>query len=379
MKVINLIIKPTSECNLRCKYCYHANTNYVCGTIDIEKIKKVFDIASNEYDTIKITWHGGEPMLLGRKFYEELIKYQRKLQNEKKVTFYNAMQTNGTLIDWLWAMFFKKYKIQPGLSFDGPNNDSYREKSNLVMKGINTLKFFKIPVGCLAVINKNNLDQVALYEDMKKYANSLKFNPIFSEEKDPDFEIDINEYIKGSIALFDHWLFDKQGISLDPFTIYISKILGLPFSSCANSSCLGRWLDIDSKGVIRTCGQCQDEQFVLGNVDTLEKISDLFNSENFNNLLIKAINRRENCKNICPFFLDCQGGCLFKAHIEKGIENNNGFSCRAFRSIYGYIKNKIISLLKENISLDTLNPEVKSIIMNALTNNPKHVQGLING
>ena len=38
----------------------------------MDKIKKLFELASDEYKEIKITWHGGEPMLLGREFYEEV-------------------------------------------------------------------------------------------------------------------------------------------------------------------------------------------------------------------------------------------------------------------------------------------------------------------
>ena len=90
MSVINLIIKPTSECNLRCKYCYHASTNYVCGTIEKAKLEKLLDLASNEYKDIKITWHGGEPMLLGIKFYEEIFKFQKELEKKKNVSFFNT-------------------------------------------------------------------------------------------------------------------------------------------------------------------------------------------------------------------------------------------------------------------------------------------------
>ena len=39
----------------------------------IEKLKKLFDLASNEYETIRVTWHGGEPMLLGKKYISEVL------------------------------------------------------------------------------------------------------------------------------------------------------------------------------------------------------------------------------------------------------------------------------------------------------------------
>ena len=379
MKLINLIIKPTSECNLRCAYCYHAETNYACGTMKIEKLKKLFDLASNEYETIRVTWHGGEPMLLGKKYISEVLKYQKQLEKEKNVSFTNAMQTNGTLITLSWCRFFKKHKILPGISFDGPTNDINRSNSKDIYKSFKRMKFSRMSVGCLAVVNKNNLNQIELYTEMKKYANNLKFNPVFSTDHHPDFEIDVNDYIKSTTELFDYWLYDKDGIILEPLSLYMSKALGLPHSSCANSSCLGKWLDIDSKGVIRTCGQSQDEPFIIGHLDEVEKLSDVFMSEQFNNLLTKAIARREKCKSSCKFFLECQGNCLFKSYIENGIEELNGFSCKAFRGIYGYIKMKTIELLKNKVPLDTLNPIAKKIIADAISSNPKFISGIING
>jgi uncharacterized protein len=227
-----------------------------------------------------------------------------------------------------------------------------------------------------AILDENAIE---LYTEMKKYANNLKFNPVFSTNHHPDFEIDVNDYIKSTTELFDYWLYDKNGIIVEPLSLYMSKALGLPHSSCANSSCLGKWLDIDSKGVIRTCGQSQDEPFIIGHLDEVEKLSDVFMSEQFNNLLTKAIARREKCKASCKFFLECQGNCLFKSYIENGIEELNGFSCKAFRGIYGYIKMKTIELLKNKVPLDTLNPIAKKIIADAISSNPKFISGIING
>jgi hypothetical protein len=64
---------------------------------------------------------------------------------------------------------------------------------------------------------------------------------------------------------------------------------------------------------------------------------------------------------------------------RNGIEELNGFSCKAFRGIYGYIKNKTIELIKNKVSLDTLNPIAKKIITDAMLTNPKFISGIING
>ncbi len=377
MSRINIILKPTAECNLRCKYCYHAATNYVTGKMDMEKAKRIMELAAEEFTDIKITWHGGEPMLMGRKFYREVLKYQRALSRKKGVTFYNNMQTNGTLIDFWWANFFKAHGIVPGVSFDGPTaNDAMRDKTKDVLKGLKRLKRYGGHAGCLAVINKHNIDTVALYEEMKPLCNSLKFNPVFSANGDPEYQIDVDEYIENMKKLFDHWLYDKKGIPLEPMRMYMYKSFGIPYNSCANSSCLGKWMDIDANGIIRTCGQSSEDFFVIGNIDEVEKLTDVFRGERFNNIVRAAIERRKKCSAVCPLFKECQGNCIFKDSIEGGIDKLGGFSCKAFRAIYGHVKEKTAAIIRDNVPLDTLNPVAKKIITDAMSNNTDYILSL---
>ncbi len=374
MSRINIILKPTAECNLRCKYCYHAATNYVTGKMDMSMARRIMELASDEFNEVKITWHGGEPMLMGRKFYREIFKYQRELSRKKHVTFYNTMQTNGTLISSLWAIFFKTQGIVPGISFDGPcTNDKMRGGTKEVLKGLKRLKRYRVRSGCLAVINRHNIDVVSLYEEMKPLCYSLKFNPVFSTDGDPEYQIDVNEYIENMKRLFDRWLYDKKGIPLEPMRIYMYKALGIPYNSCVNSSCLGKWMDIDAGGIIRVCGQSSDDAFIIGNIDEVERLSDVFRGERFNNIVRAAISRRKKCAEACGLFKECQGNCIFKDSIEGGIEKLGGFSCRAFREIYGYIKEKTTAIIKENTPLDILNPTAKKIITDAMSSNTDYI------
>ncbi len=377
MSRINIILKPTAECNLRCKYCYHAATNYALGKMDLDRARKIMDLASNEFKEIKITWHGGEPMLMGRKFYREIFKYQRTLMRKKHVTFYNNMQTNGTLINLWWVDFFRRYGVVPGVSFDGPTaNGIMRDKTKEVLKGLKRLKRFRGRGGCLAVINRHNIDTVALYEEMKPLCTSLKFNPVFSANNDPEYQIDLGEYIENMKKLFDHWLYDRKGIPLEPMRMYMYKSLGIPYNSCANSSCLGKWMDIDVNGVIRICGQSTDDAFIIGHLDEVERLSDVFRSERFNNIVRLAIARREKCSKACPLFKECQGNCVFKDYIEGGIDKLGGFSCKAFKAIYSYVKEKTTAIIRENVPLNTLNPVAKKIITDAMSNNTDYILSL---
>ena len=375
---INLIIKPTSACNLRCKYCYHAQTNYIGGKLDISKLEKLLRICCNEYDTINIIWHGGEPLLAGIEYYKNVVKLEKKLARERHVVFKNSIQTNGTLINKRWSTFFKRHNFTPGLSFDGPRNDEVRQKSKEVLRAIKLLKRKKISVGLISVISQYNLDQIALYNYNKQLSSHLKFNPIIATPiENRELDIDVNDYIESTIAFFDYWLYDLDGVEVDPFVYYIYRALGVPYGNCAHGSCLGKWLDIDSLGTIRACGHSIDPLFVLGHIDQTESISQLFGQASFNSLLEKAIQRRTFCMQTCDLFKYCQGGCVSKAFIEGKLTTRNDFSCIAFRAIFSHIQTKIITLLKQRTPLDLLNPIIHNILSEAISLNANEIYNMI--
>ena len=64
-KRISITVKPTNDCNMRCKHCYHAEEGFQKEMLSTDAVKKMFDIAITEYDDIFVVFHGGEPTLWG--------------------------------------------------------------------------------------------------------------------------------------------------------------------------------------------------------------------------------------------------------------------------------------------------------------------------
>lgn len=63
----------------------------------------------------------------GIPFFEKAMEYQKQY-NKHGIYIYNALQTNGYLIDDRWCAFFKKNHFLVGLSVDGTKeiHDCYR-------------------------------------------------------------------------------------------------------------------------------------------------------------------------------------------------------------------------------------------------------------
>ena len=92
---ISITIKPTLSCNMRCRHCYHADSNYPDDILDIHRVERILNIASNEYSTLDILIHGGEPTFCGSEYLNSIFLIEKKIENVKGTKFYNTIQTNG--------------------------------------------------------------------------------------------------------------------------------------------------------------------------------------------------------------------------------------------------------------------------------------------
>ena len=135
---MNGLILCTKECNLRCTYCFEESMHSGCMPT-VDEIKENFAAFLDDgfekfvVELIKInekigrstdiTFHGGEPMLIGvpllRRAFEIVNKYDGTSI---------SMQSNGTLLTDEMASLLKEYNVKVGISIDGPKemHDAYR-------------------------------------------------------------------------------------------------------------------------------------------------------------------------------------------------------------------------------------------------------------
>ena len=90
MRRIQLIIKVTNGCNLRCKYCYNAAKEFKHEVISLDKVDKMFALVA-DFDRVDVIFHGGEPMLASREFYTQVLELQKKTSVQTGVTFSNQI------------------------------------------------------------------------------------------------------------------------------------------------------------------------------------------------------------------------------------------------------------------------------------------------
>ena len=184
----HLLTKPVGPiCNLDCKYCFYlekvklypGENEWRMSDAVLEEYIRQY-IQSQPMPEINFAWQGGEPTLLGVDFFRKAVALQKKHACGK--TIFNAIQTNGTLLDDEWCEFLAANKFLVGLSIDGPAelHDKYRVDKRqqptfgAVMRGLELLKKHGVEFNTLTVVNRANSQQpLEVYHFLKASAASF--------------------------------------------------------------------------------------------------------------------------------------------------------------------------------------------------------------
>lgn len=139
------VFKVTERCNLVCPYCYfffsedqtHRDHPAIVPMSTVDGMIQFIQDAIQRHgvQTVQIGFHGGEPLLLKKAFFERVCS---KLIDElgDRCELRLSLQTNGVLIDREWIALFAKYRFSVGMSFDG--NEEAHNQTRIDRKGRGT-------------------------------------------------------------------------------------------------------------------------------------------------------------------------------------------------------------------------------------------------
>lgn len=370
MDRINIIIKTTNNCNLRCKYCYNGDTHFVKEFLDIASVRRLFEILAADFREISVVWHGGEPMSCGLDFFRQVVEIENQLKSYKgnTITFTNSIQTNGTLIDEEWIAFFKKHKFKVGISFDGIRNEQYRQMTDKVLESMQLMKKNGMGVSCLAVVADDDYDMVENYKYFAAQGIPVEFSYLFMEGSATKLKpLSAESYVRKYKELIDYWFDDQNGVGIRLIESYVAMALGSYFRICGNSSCHGKYLSIWPNGDIYNCARASMSAYPFGNVRSISSYSDILKSNGFAELLKGSIARRSACQEGCPYFAECAGGCADCAISEGQLDTPPAFSCYCFKNLYPYVKEKVEALKANGTPLKVCNPALKKTLIRCMS------------
>ncbi|MFW6007955.1 MAG: radical SAM protein [archaeon] len=349
--LINIILKVTNDCNLNCPYCYNQKKSYKKDKLDIKDFEYILNLSIKEYTNISITFHGGEPLLMGKDWYKQVGKMveEKSKKFNKKINLY--LQSNGTLIDQEWIDIFKDNNIQVGLSFDGTNNDNTRKNTKKLVENFELLKENDILPSAALIIIDSKIDLIREYELFNKLGINGKFDIVFNADGVNEIynNLNIKKIVKNYCDLFDYYVQRKNGVVISQFYHFISAIFDFKQikNTCDNIVCNYKWVCIDSQGNMYPCGRVWPDNYTLGDIKELQSLKKAFESESYKKLIKSIINRMSSCQDKCIYYKYCQSGCpstqFMNTNNPKGIDDKY---CYYYKTLYNHIESYLRDINK---------------------------------
>ena len=363
---MQLIVKLTNFCNLRCTYCSEGDfsvPNVMKKELFFKLVDDLDELLQFVHDkNVEFLWHGGEPLSYLKDDLCEVMDYAiKKLGAKYDVKF--LMQTNLTMLDDNWLDIIKKYKIGIGVSLDGYRDlhDANRITADnkptfqLVYDNIKVLKRNDIIPGILMVLNTvEDVDINQLFDLIEDLNVPCKIHPIIPcgracERKDAE-RVSTN-YVKLLKAIYIKMFEENRFLSIDPLENLVDAILGrAEVRECSFAGNCGKtFLCIFADGGVGFCGRNSDDyNLKYGDLKT-DSLLNLYNSANAMRIRNRQVYLLENdCKN-CDDFALCHGGCAFEATIAYGAPETKFPNCETRKQIIHFLKTEGLNILKQSL------------------------------
>ncbi len=354
MKPFSLLIKPASaDCNLRCEYCFYID-HLEEGTKSPRMSEEILEImiksymSTNQNNNYSFGWQGGEPTIMGLKFFKKVVELQQKYGSHGAVVN-NGLQTNGTLITNEMAKFFNEYKFLLGVSLDGPEylHDYYRKSlgqkptHQLVLRGIENLKRNNVEFNILILVNNKTVKKaIEIYQYLKEkgfyYQQYIPCVELDENNNPQPYSITGEEWGTFLCELFDQWIKeDINRISMRHLDSILEYLVYGNYNVCYMQQNCCQYFVVEYDGNVYPCDFFVREDLVLGNVKT-GTWNDFLKSPVYNRFGMLKTKWNKICDS-CLYINYCHGDCQKFRIGSFSSSKTLSILCQGWKKLYTYI------------------------------------------
>lgn len=343
-----VVVNITTDCNLRCKYCFAD-----CGSFEGEYMSKevmeklIFEMFTMPSELITFELQGGEPLC-----YIEGIKDFIEISERLKVKFNKTVQyrtvTNCTKFTEEFIKLAKKYNIQIGASIDGPKcmTDKVRIDTegngvfDKIMEGIKYIRDNGLDIdGAVCTIGQHNCNDSDKIVDFF-HENKISFKPrpanILGREIESKTTTKKGEWFKSYKDMY----YRSKLLGAENFSIHIFE--ENVYSPIRDYVCLRypcgaarEIISINPKGQVYPCdGFKGQKEFEIGNIMN-ESLYDILNKDFVKKLKSRTSEDIDSCRN-CLFRSMCCS-CCYSAYGAFGTIYREDPHCYDRKKIFNFL------------------------------------------
>jgi uncharacterized protein len=366
----SVMAKPAGPaCNYACEYCYYLDKKdlFDKGTA-FRMDKEVLETYIRDYiaaaagPEVSFVWQGGEPTLLGLKYFETVFALQQR-HCPPGWRILNCLQTHGGNLDVGWAQFLKSNDVLVGLSIDGPKSihdmarkdRKGRSTFQATRRAVRLLQDYEVAFNTLTVVHAGNAGHgAAIYRFLRRIGvRHMQFIPLVERynkagldagpppataDRMAPWSVTREGYGEFLCAVFDQWIeADFQKVSVQHFDVLLHGYLGRPSPLCVFAPTCGEAMVLEHDGGLYTCDHYVYQDYRLGNIleTSIEKLA---HSE-FQSDFGKAKADLPKVCAECPDVRLCNGGCPKHRFMPDGQDGNAlNYLCPSYKRVFAHTR-----------------------------------------
>ena len=363
-----LVMTVGDTCNLACRYCYEAarRGQGPDRRMRIETLRRILDnVLPYVRPPFLLAWHGGEPLLMGREFFEVALDLVRDVAGGDWVMM--GLQTNATLLDAGWAELLRKHSVGVGVSLDGPPaaHDAQRVTPNgagtyaQTLRGIGALRDAGVPFGTIAVIDAAHAatpgSAKALFEHFGELGiRSYDVHPSLTHTAAGRWaNLSPADYSRFMIDLFERWIGEGDpDIRIGFFEHFFQGMTGQKSETCYLSGACASVLGVGPQGWAIPCTRPFDAAFTFGNLAE-RSLPDILRDPPFQRFKREEAAGRGDLRS-CQWSSLCAAGCPHDRVRDdrQAIDGANVYcTCQTgaqggYPAIFGHIRARIEAIVR---------------------------------
>lgn len=233
---VQWVVKTTKLCNLRCRYCYEFPWLGDSARMSATQLDAFFRHVAEAYadrpETMDFVWHGGEPLLLGTAFYDQIFALQEKHLAPAGVAWENSIQTNLTRLDDELIALLRRF-ANIGVSIDVFGDlrvDAAGNKSQpKVLEHMQQLIDANVNFGCITVLSRKNYKSLReIFTFFTDLHLSFRLLPIYRTgflHQHDDFGLSETEILQSLLQAVDLWFDMDSQIQMRPIQDYVLNVV----------------------------------------------------------------------------------------------------------------------------------------------------------
>ena len=332
---IDLTIKPTMGCNMKCKHCFNGDAFVPTDMLDVNTALELVRKACKEYKKVKIVFHGGEPSLAGISFYKKFFDGIANLKQQYNTEFNTLFTTNGLLLTDDFIDLLNANDVLINISFDGPYNDLLRQNTPIVQNVVFKIRDKGRRFRCFCTLSKESVPHLReIYDWFKE--NNLNFKTLPVEKRgyaktNDQIIMNPTDLVDQFESVYRHWLTDKNcKISYSTF----EEFANLRRTIQHRKFWFGRKIALNPDGKLYVFGRPNDVNYEIGTPYDIDKLSDCFESKGY----VEYLDTLEKIRNTrcadCESNVVCGGVNINIAHLYVDDLQLIDYSCAQTNMIF---------------------------------------------